>query len=129
MEDKNNEQTFTFGFNTGTKKAADKMESKLEKRRKTFLKEHDAEDLKRKRDEKTTTLRKDIKKNKFQKRRAINMPGLSGVEEKKEDDKRTFTIEEAESMYNAEMDLMDYFKILTKTQFQLPHFLLLIELM
>jgi len=93
------------------------------------MKDTDHEDLKRKRDEHNVQLRKNTKKEKFQSRRMFKDPTLTGKEESKESKERTFSIEEAESAWQEGMDIMDYFKILAKTEFELPHFLLLIEML
>ena len=117
------ETGLSFNFNKDEGKHGNKHESKLEQRRKHFLKEPDAEDLKRKRDNQNVALRKQTKKAKFAKRRNLGQTdNVSRAEEGK------FTIEQAESMWQEGMDLMDYFQILLKVDFELPHFLFLIEL-
>jgi importin subunit alpha-1 len=119
----NTETGLSFNFNKDEGKHGNKHESKLEQRRKHFLKEPDAEDLKRKRDNQNVALRKQTKKAKFAKRRNLGQTdNVSRAEEGK------FTVEQAESMWQEGMDLMDYFQILLKVDFELPHFLFLIEL-
>jgi HEAT repeat protein len=126
MEDAKKEDQSQFHLHQGAKKAG--VESKMEQRRKHFMKELDTEDLKRKRADPNVTLRKDLKQNKFAKRRALKYPGMGEKEEKKVEEERKYTVEEAESAWYEGMDIMEYFKILSKTEFQLPHFILLIEL-
>lgn len=117
-----------FHFDKGTKGKGANAESKMEQRRKHFMREQDAEDLKRKRDDKNVTLRKEAKKNKFAKRRALNFPSLGENEENKTSTTKTYTVEEAQNSWQEGMDIMEYFQILSKTEFELPHFLYLIEL-
>lgn len=89
--------------------------------------DQDSEDLKRKREDKQVALRKEAKKNKFAKRRAINMQGTGQQEEVKSTAADSYTVEQAVEAYQQDMDLMEYFKVINKTKFELPHFLLLIE--
>ena len=118
-----------FHFDKNKKAPGMNLESKREQRRKHFLNEQDVDDLKRKREDKTTTLRKDQKKHKFQKFRASKFPGMADNQEKKQESKsRTYSIQEAESAWVEGMDIMEYFHILNKTDFDLSHFLLLMDL-
>ena len=116
---------FAFGQNTTAKKAG--AESKMENRRKNFLNEADSEDLKRKRDDKIVSLRQDKKKAMLNKRRNFGTQGTNANEEAKAKDK-TYCIEEAEEAWHDGMDIMEYFKILAQTEFELPHFIHLIQL-
>lgn len=128
MDNNEGSQGFSFHFDKTGKKGKPTIDNKLEQRRKHFMREQDADDLKRKRDDKNTTLRKEAKKHKFQKSRNLKFPGGAPAEEKKAEDTKTYTIEEAQNAWQEGMPIMDYFKILNKTEFQLPNFLLLIEL-
>ena len=115
-----------FHFDKSAKTSAT-TESKMEQRRRHFMGDQDAEDLKRKREDKQVALRKDAKKKKFAKRRAINMQGTGQQEETKATPSESYTVEQAEAAYEEGMDLMEYFNILSKTKFELPHFLVLIQ--
>ena len=118
-----------FHFDKNKKAPGMNLESKREQRRKHFLNDQDADDLKRKREDKTTTLRKDHKKNKFQKNRASKFPGMVDSSDKKGDGKsKGYTIIEAEAAWVEGMDIMEYFHILNKTDFDLSHFLYLMDL-
>lgn len=116
---------FAFGSDITKKKEGHK--NKLEERRKHFMNVADSEDLKRKRDDKNVTLRKEAKKQKFQRRRLINSQTSNVLEMANEVD-RTYSIEEASSAWEEGMDIMEYFKIISKTEFELPHFIELIQL-
>ena len=71
----------------------------------------------------TQRLEKIINKHKFQKNRASKFPGVVEKKEKKSADiERTYTIEEAELVWNEEMNIMDYFQILNKTEYNRTHF-------
>lgn len=129
MEANTNENGSTFHFEKGGKKGATHIQSKMDKRRNTFMRETDMEDLKRKRDDKAVSLRKQAKQHKFAKNRNTKFPHLADKEEKKETtSEKEFTIDEAQSAWVEGMDIMDYFQILSKTKFEIPHFLLLLEL-
>lgn len=117
------ETTSSFNFSKDEGKHGSKHETKMEQRRKNFLKEPDTEDLKRKRDDQNVALRKQTKKAMFNKRRNLGpSETTSKIEEKH------ITVEQADAMWQEDMDIMDYFQILLKVQFELPHFLYLIEM-
>jgi len=128
MENNKDQPNFSFHFDKNKKGPGANIESKREMRRKHFLNEQDADDVKRKREDKNTTLRKEAKKHKFQKSRGLNYPGMNEKEEKKIDKTKTYSIQEAESLWTEGMDIMEYFQILNKTEFDTSHFILLMEL-
>jgi hypothetical protein len=128
MDNKGEEDSqYSFHFDKRKAKTGKNMNSITEKRMKNFMKDKDATDVKRTREDHHANLRKDAKKNLFNKRRRLNKQKDTDKEEKKEEQTKKFTVEEADSMYTDGMDLMDYFHILNKTEFALPHFLNLIE--
>jgi importin subunit alpha-1 len=124
--DTNNGAMFAFGQTKDEKKKA--ADSKLEQRRKQFMNEADSEDLKRKRDDKNISLRQDKKKEMFNKRRNLGTVAESTTSEEAKVTDRTYSIQEASDSWQEGMDIMDYFKILAKTDFELPHFIELIQL-
>lgn len=129
MESDELDQNAVFHFDKGQKKGISQVQSKMDKRRTNFMREADLEDLKRKRDDKAVTLRKQAKQNKFAKNRTLKFPHLTDKEEnKKTEFDQKYTIDEAELAWHEGMDIMDYFKILDKTKFELPHFIILLEL-
>jgi hypothetical protein len=123
----NGSNGLSFHFDKSESKRGNQAESKIEQRRKNFLKEQDIDEIKRKRDDKNVSLRKEVKKNKFAKRRAINLPSENKKEESKTKEVK-YTVDEAQSAWKEGMDIMEYFKIVNKTTFDLPHFVFLIEL-
>ena len=118
-----------FQFDKNTKKHSKKAETRAKERTKDLFNGKNAEDLKRKRPDPNVALRKEVKKNKFAKRRNLGQNMQTEVATRGAmEDKETFTVEQAESAWNDEMDIMDYFNhILSNTVYQLPHFLVLIE--
>jgi len=127
-ENKGEENNHLFHINKGSKKASNNAENRIHNRRKNLFKEQDVDDVKRKREDKNVALRKEVKKNKFAKRRnygAQVQTDKATTQSVKE--KIVYTLEQAQELYKEGMDLMDYFKIISNTDFQLPHFLLLLE--
>lgn len=124
----NENASAAFHFDKGAKKGQATLQSKMDKRRHNFMKEHDMEDLKRKRDEQNVSLRKQAKQNKFAKNRTLKFPHLSDNEEKKLEKDSEYTVDDAQKAWHDGMDIMEYFQILSKTKFEIPHFLLLLEL-
>lgn len=127
-----NDKSGLFHFDKNPGKKGSKIDSKREKRRQAFMKDHNAEDLKRKREDRNVALRKEAKQAKFNKRRRLNMGNGEDLkteeEEKKIADEELYTFDETANAFHEGMDLMEYFKMLTKTDFQLPHFLQLHDL-
>lgn len=126
--DKGENGSSSFHFDKNGSKKGSHVETKMMMRRRHFMGEQDPEDLKRKRDDKHVSLRKEFKKNKFAKRRNMTFGNDKPKEETKSDKEAKFTVEQAESMWQEGMDIMEYFKILNKTEFELPHFILLVEM-
>lgn len=129
-DDTSNESDKPSLFHFGKEKAKKKVGiiNKIEEKRKHLMQQRDHTDLKRKTEDKATMLRKEAKNKKFQRRRLMKSEEFGKEEEDKFSSNKLFSVEEAESLYQEGMDIMDYFKILAKTEFEIPHFLLLIEL-
>lgn len=117
---------FHFGQDKSKKKVG--ILNKLEEKRKNLMQPRDHTDLKRKTEDKATMLRKEAKNKKFQRRRLMKNEEFNKEEEDKLTLNTSYTVEEADSLYQEGMEILDYFKILARTQFELPHFLILIEL-
>ena len=116
---------FSFGENSSKKKKGHL--EKHEKRRKNFLNEFDSDDLKRKREDKNISLRQDKKKAMLNKRRMLGNQ-TNNINEETKVQEKTYTISEAEGLYQDGMDIMEFFAILNKTEFHVQHFIDLIKL-
>ena len=131
-ENKEESQGHLFQFDKNSKKQSSKGANRLKNRRNQYLNNKEpeamADSMKRNRDEKNVALRKEAKKNKFAKRRNYGVQSQTDqATTKSEIDQERYTVEQAQSAWDENMELMDYFQILSKTDYQIPHFLLLIE--
>ncbi|CAI2363090.1 unnamed protein product [Moneuplotes crassus] len=128
-ENKTHQDNKLFHFDKNSKKASLKPDSRIQNRRNHLFKHQDADDIKRNRDEHNVALRKEAKNKKFAKRRnyGANTQSDVGTTNSTPVEKIEYTIEQAQSLWEEGMDIMDYFKILANTKFELSHFLLILE--
>ncbi|CAI2363394.1 unnamed protein product [Moneuplotes crassus] len=129
-ENKTNEQSELFHIDKTSNKDSLKVASRIENRTNQFLNNKDADGLGINRSEHNEASRKEIKNNKFAKNRNYEVNDESDITNTKGTpaEKIEHTINQAQSLWEEEMDIMDYYEILKNIKFELPDFPLLQEL-
>ncbi|CAI2363397.1 unnamed protein product [Moneuplotes crassus] len=129
-ENKANQERELFHIDKTSNKDSLKVASRIENRTNQFLNNKDADGLGNNRSEHNEASRKEIKNNKFAKNRNYEVNDESDITNAKgiPAEKIEHTINQAQSLWEEEMTIMDYYEILKNTKFELSDFPLLQEL-
>ncbi|CAI2363418.1 unnamed protein product [Moneuplotes crassus] len=129
-KNKANEEDKLFHIDKTLNKKSLKVEDRIQNRTNQFLNNQDADGLKNNRSDLNEASRKEIKNNKFAKNRNYegNDQSETGKIKIASTENTEHTISQAQSLWEEEMTIMDYYEILKNTKFELSDFPLLQEL-